>query len=175
MISMLTKNTVKARGFQQAQTTIRLANILVPIDFSPESKSALRYAAAFARQFGAALTLVHVVKPIVCSADFGYGPVNRCSPDKNLLKKAKARLGRLEKSLSSSGLKTSFSLRTGGIESEIVETARDLKIDLIIMGTRGECGKGVTIDSTAEKIVHHAPCPVFVVRRKEHELLHCCE
>ncbi|HEX4644838.1 MAG TPA: universal stress protein, partial [Verrucomicrobiae bacterium] len=27
------------------------------------------------------------------------------------------------------------------------------------------------LGSTAEKVVRHAPCPVFVVRRKEHEFV----
>ena len=56
----------------QTETTMRLSRILVPVDFSAESKNALRYAAAFAQQFGASVTLVHVVKPVICSADFVF-------------------------------------------------------------------------------------------------------
>src|SRR5262249_5287841 len=41
----------------------RLKKILVPLDFSDCSKKALQYAIAFARQFGAELTLLHVVEP----------------------------------------------------------------------------------------------------------------
>jgi len=153
-----------------------LARILVPVDFSAESKSALRYASAFARQFGASVTLLHVVQPIVCSADFGYGSVTRYSPNKDLLKKAKTRLNLIAKRLAvcQPKPKTSAILRTGVTKTEIVAAARDLEIDLIIMGTRGDCVAGQTaIGSTAEQVVRHAPCPVFIVRKKEHEFVWC--
>src|SRR5688572_13064817 len=42
---------------------LRLKVIVVPIDFSPESKKALRYACKLAEQFGAVLRLIHVVEP----------------------------------------------------------------------------------------------------------------
>src|SRR5438874_698394 len=101
---MLTKHTLEDRVIltskpSRAQPMMRLARMLVPVDFSPESKNALRYAAAFARQFGASVTMLHVVEPIMCSADFGYGPVSRCSPNKDLLNKANARLNLLTKRL----------------------------------------------------------------------------
>src|SRR5207248_3408162 len=44
-------------------TSLRIKSILVPIDFSASSKKALDYAVAFAEQFGARLTLLHVVEP----------------------------------------------------------------------------------------------------------------
>src|SRR5256885_14603057 len=42
-------------------TPFSLKDILVPIDFSDCSKKALRYAVPFAKQFGATITLLHVV------------------------------------------------------------------------------------------------------------------
>ena len=48
---------------------LRIRSILVPIDFSTASKKALQYAVPFARQFGAKLTLLHVVEP-VATPDF---------------------------------------------------------------------------------------------------------
>lgn len=156
------------------KTTMRMAKLLVPVDFSAESKNALRYAGAFARQFGASLTLLHVVEPIVCAADFGYGPVTRCSPNQELLKKAKTRLNLLGKRLASSQLSPAVIVRTGVAETDIVEEARHLGTDLIVMGTRGACGlEKPTLGSTTEGVVRHAPCPVFVVRKKEHEFVWC--
>src|ERR1043165_7951667 len=43
---------------------LRLKSILVPIDFSEPSKNALEYALPFLEQFGAKLTLMHVVEPL---------------------------------------------------------------------------------------------------------------
>jgi universal stress protein A len=167
----LTDRIILSPQASRAETTMRLTKILVPVDFSAESKNALRYAAAFARQFEASMTLLHVVEPIVCSADFGYGPVTRCTPNKDLLRKAKSRLSLLTKQLASPP-KASVILRTGTPETEIVTAARDLKTDLIVMGTRGDKVAGQTVaESRAERVVRHAPCPVFIVRRKEHEFV----
>jgi universal stress protein A len=157
-----------------AQGILTISRILLPIDFSAESKNALRYAGAFARQFGACLTLLHVVEPVVCAADFGYGPVTRLYPNEELLQKARTRLRLLGKRLTPSWLRVTADVRTGVAETEIVEAARELETDLIVMGTHGDCRSGQTpIGSTAERVVRHAPCPVFVVRKKEHEFVWC--
>src|SRR5437899_9834942 len=42
---------------------MKISSILVPVDFSPESEKVLAYAVPFARQFGAKLTVLHVVEP----------------------------------------------------------------------------------------------------------------
>jgi universal stress protein A len=60
--------------------------------------------------------------------------------------------------------------RRGLASHEIVETAKDLDIDLIVIATHGYTGwKHFCIGSTAERVVRAAPCPVLVVREKEHE------
>jgi nucleotide-binding universal stress UspA family protein len=51
-----------------------------------------------------------------------------------------------------------------------VETAKALKMDLIIIATHGHTGLAhVLLGSTTERVVRHAPCPVLVVRGKERE------
>jgi universal stress protein A len=157
-----------------AEPTIRLAKLLVPVDFSVESKNALRYAGAFAHHFGASLTLLHVLAPIVCTADFGYGPVTTCRPDQEALKKARARLRTLGKKIGVPQAKPLVLVRTGTAETEIVEAARELETDLIIMGTRGNCQPPQPATSnTAESVLRDAPCPVLLVRKKEHEFVSC--
>ena len=170
----VTPRSIRRMRALQPRTTMRLTKLLVAIDFSAESKNALRYAGAFSRQFGACLTLLHVVEPVVCAADFGYGPVTRRYPNQELLKKAKTRLNMLGKRLTPSSLRVATVVRTGVAETEIVEAARELETDWIVMGTHGDCRSGQTpIGSTAERVVRLAPCPVFVVRKKEHEFVWC--
>jgi universal stress protein A len=53
-----------------------------------------------------------------------------------------------------------------------VETARSLPADLIVISTHGRTGlKHILMGSVAEHVVQRAPCPVFVVREREHEIL----
>jgi nucleotide-binding universal stress UspA family protein len=153
---------------------VHLSKILVPVDFSAESKSAICYASAFAEEFGASLTLLHVVKPMVCTADFGYGPVTRYSPNKDSLRKARTRLNLLSRRMFVSSLKPSTLLRTGTAETEIINAACGLKTDLIVMGTRGNStGSQDSIESTAHEVVRRAPCPVFIVHKRENDFVSC--
>lgn len=151
---------------------IRLAKILVPIDFSPCSLKALHYAVPLARHFGARIILLHVVEPIIYPVDYGYGPVTRRIPNDVMLKKTWARLNSLGKSSVGVSHLDETLVRTGVASVEIAEVAKSLGIDLILLGTHGctapnESPRG----STSEKVVRHAPCPVFVVRQKEHEFV----
>ncbi|MCX6926594.1 MAG: universal stress protein [Verrucomicrobia bacterium] len=63
-------------------------------------------------------------------------------------------------------------MRQGDPPFGIVDTAKELGIDLIIISTHGHNGlERVLLGSTAEKVVRHAGCPVLVVRENEHEFI----
>ncbi|MCH9030183.1 MAG: universal stress protein, partial [Bacteroidetes bacterium] len=52
-----------------------IKKILVPIDFSDYSKSALNYAVSFAQKFDAEMTLIYVVEPVIYPPDFSMGQI----------------------------------------------------------------------------------------------------
>ena len=63
-------------------------------------------------------------------------------------------------------------VRVGSPAREIVEVATDLNADIIVISTHGRTGfKHVLIGSVAENVVQRAPCPVLIVREREHEFL----
>lgn len=67
------------------------------------------------------------------------------------------------------GAGTRSTLGIGVATHEIVEVAKELDVDLIIIATHGFTGwKHFAIGSTAERVARAAPCPVLVVREKEH-------
>ena len=149
-----------------------LKKVLIAIDFSEESKKALCYGTAFARLFGASLIALHIVEEISCQADYGYGPVTRHIPNQSALRRSRTRLIRLGKKLVGSDVKLTAMTDSGSAHAEIVKVAKKLDVDLIIMGTRGICANEHTsLGSTAQKVVRDAPCPVLVVRRKQHEFV----
>ena len=54
----------------------------------------------------------------------------------------------------------------------ITNVAHDCQADLIVITTHGYTGiKHVFMGSTAERVVRHAPCPVLVVRKCEHQFV----
>jgi nucleotide-binding universal stress UspA family protein len=151
---------------------LNLKNILVPIDFSDESAKALRYALPFARCHGAKITLLHVVTPHHCAVDYGYGPVNREIPDKARMSRINDRLEVFARTHLGRHHPAGLIVRHGAPFDEITRAARQLNSDFIIMSTRG-CGnlEQGELDSTSERVVRHAPCPVMVVRPREHEFV----
>lgn len=151
---------------------LKLQRILVPVDFSHESAKAMRYAVTLARQFDAAITLVHVVEP-------AYGPTGIADtgepkpvPERERIARAKTKLGALGHKILGPCRIVETVIRSGLAFFEITEAAKCLDIDLIIIGTHGYTGPThAVMGSTAEKVVRHAPCPVLVVRRHEHEFI----
>jgi universal stress protein A len=151
--------------------SLQIKSILVPIDFSAPSKKALDYAVPFAEQFGAKLTLLHVVEP-VATPDFANSFPLMMENDK-LMAECKAQLQSLVKQEAiDPKLVEKTLVRQGRSFHEITDAARTLKADLIIISTHGYTGlKHALLGSTAERVVRHAPCPVLVVREREHELV----
>src|SRR5688572_31828390 len=59
-------------------------------------------------------------------------------------------------------------LRMGAVDLEVVALAKELGVGLIVMGCRGHRGIRRAIEgSISDGVIHHAPCPVLVVRSHE--------
>jgi len=147
---------------------IHLKSILVPLDFSDLSLKSLRYAAAFAEQFGARLTLLHILTMPVCPSDFPYpGPLGQdhCAS-------VERRLKEIREAHLPGDLAVDVLVRQGFIFDGILEVARELRPDLIILSTHGYTGLNhLVLGSAAENIVRRAPCPVMVVREMEQDFV----
>ncbi len=156
---------------QLAPVRFRIGRILVPMDFSEHSRKALRYARPFAEQFGAQLTLLHVIEPVVLPTDFGYVPATPVDLDEQRMQDARKQLSGIAGELGAT-VPVDFIVRLGRSWKEIVETAKNKHMDLLIIATHGYTGlKYALLGSVAEKIIRHAPCPVLVVRAEEHDFL----
>jgi universal stress protein A len=146
-------------------TAFRLKEILVPVDFTECTEKALGYAVPFARQFGATVTLLHVIEPVFATASETV-LVDVCT-DENAqreLEKLRARLaGRV---------RCRPLLAKGNAAVEIIRAAQDLGCDLILLSTHGRTGLDrLLLGSTAEKVVRRAGCPIFVVRPHERDFI----
>jgi nucleotide-binding universal stress UspA family protein len=146
-----------------------LKKILVPVDFSECSHKALVYATALARQFGATITLIHVphnygVADGMIPVDANWEAVHCGMKELEILRLTVGDAAPCE-----------VLLRTGVPHTEILQAAKELNSDLIVISTHGHTGMTrVILGSTAERVVRHASCPVLVVREKEHEFLNVC-
>jgi len=137
--------------------------ILVPIDFSGCSEKALHFAVRFAGHFRAKLVLLHVA-PSYADPYFvtEFGPLQS-----DVVRSCQTRLEALARDAAPPEVRVQTLVRLGRPATAIVDAARDLGVDLIIISTHGYTGlKHVVFGSTAEEVVRHAPCPVMTIRAK---------
>lgn len=139
--------------------------ILVPLDFSPPSQRALRFARNWADFFAARVWLMHVVEPTTAVGEFVTVPLGQVQRD--IPGKANAALTELARTEFPSSILVQVIVRKGTAFNEIAVAARDVRADLIIIATHGHTGlRHAVLGSTAERVVRHAPCPVLVLRRR---------
>jgi nucleotide-binding universal stress UspA family protein len=151
------------RKVNNMETTIK--KVLVPIDFSDYSKSALKYAVNFAKSFNADIILIYVVEPVIYPPDFSMGQIAMPSINTEWDDRAKDELQKLAKSEIAGVASVKTVIKTGKPFVEIIETAKEEDIDLIIIATHGHSGvEHILFGSTAEKVVRKAPCPVLTLR-----------
>ncbi len=153
------------------KSPLKLKRILVPIDFSDCSKKALQYALPLAKEHQAALTLLYVVPPPAYGTG-EYGGIDYVQLEASMREGGEKELAKLVEDEVRGEVSADTLIHMGSPAREIVEAARSLPADLIVISTHGRTGlKHVLLGSVAEHVVQRAPCPVFVVREREHEIL----
>lgn len=111
--------------------------ILVPVDFSIESKHALRYAHLMASHLGASISIVHVHEPIV-------DPVTNTAYDSELLQQNREQLEKLlinlgwDKYHEKNHVPIQIHLKKGDLTSTLVKMLEEEKYEMIIMSTSAE-------------------------------------
>jgi nucleotide-binding universal stress UspA family protein len=141
---------------------VTLERILVPVDFSDCSLDALEYAVVVAQQAQASLMLLHVLEPVSYGLDFSFGDSKTREQERERWTK---RLAELVSSHQHSRVPMEFQLRGGLPTDSILDSARTLPCDLIVMGTHGRRGISHTISgSGAEAVLRKSLCPVMAVR-----------
>jgi nucleotide-binding universal stress UspA family protein len=140
--------------------------ILVPLDGSELAKKALDQAEKLAKCFDAEIILFQVVPfmPI-------YGSPELVTPlivDEKQKEAAEKYLLNLTEELKRKGLKVTSMVRTGQVVAmEIIDFAKESRVDLITMCTHGR--SGITrwvLGSVALKVLTRAETPILLVRSK---------
>jgi universal stress protein A len=150
-------SSAKTERRRNGTVSFPFRSILVPVDFDDSSKAALELARQLAEVGQATLHLLHVVAILLAPGEAASSIVTREDDVKAALEKlAKEHLGLLQHQVHT---------RTGDTAQGIVEAARDLHADLIVMPTHGRHGlPRFFLGSVAERVVRDAPCPVLTVR-----------
>jgi len=162
---------MKSSGINsEPKRVLALKRILVTTDLSDESRKAIRYAVAFAEQFGAALDVVSIVESVPIMSGMEVVPI---AMDSSAWRASAKKVLRnwIAKEVPPT-VHAKALVREGKAFLEIVAVAQELGSDLIVISTHGYRGlKRVFMGGTVERVVRHAPCPVLVVRQNEHDFL----
>lgn len=149
-----------------AGTHVSLRRILWATDFSPCSESALEYAMAIARRYGAHLYLAHVVRPESFDSVVPEAVNAMLDEARRAAEDQMARLlvtGRLR------GVSHQVIIGVGMLWPVLARLVEEHEIDMIVSGTHGRTGfKKLLLGSVAQEIFHKAPCPVLTVGPKVH-------
>jgi len=142
---------------------MRIERILVPVDFSECSREAVDHAIDIARIFGSEIHLVHSYR-LNPGGIMPYGPTLPVDVYDGLRASAGEELTKVRDRVVDADVHCEIHLSQDVPSNAVVNAAKELRVDLIVMGTRGLSGlKHILLGSVAERTVRFAPCPVLTV------------
>jgi len=145
-----------------------ITHILIPVDGSEHSKKALELGGDLAKKYGASVHLIHVTESPVREHTMALGGAAltlHASPEE--LKEAGSKAVEFATEyLHNHGVKNVTSEVTGGSPAHrIVESAKEVHADMIVMGSRGLSDlAGLLVGSVSHKVTNMAPCTCITVR-----------
>jgi nucleotide-binding universal stress UspA family protein len=139
---------------------IKIKQILVPLDGSPNSFRGLDVAINMARQCHATITglyVVGIVKPRTSE------PIS--SPEKLFLEHAQKIMKKAKLKAAKKGILFFDRVSYGDCEKRIVDVAQRKNFDLIVIGSRGMgSAKEIFLGSTSNYVLHKSKKPVLIVK-----------
>ncbi|WP_161866488.1 MULTISPECIES: universal stress protein [Pseudomonas] len=142
-------------------------HILVAVDLTEECDPVVVRAQKLAQASGAKMSLVHIVEPMAMAFG-GDVPMDLSMLQQQQFEQARERLD------SFTGKYPELTadqrhLAYGQPRQEIHRLAEEQGCDLIVVGSHGRHGLALLLGSTANDVLHGAPCDVLAVRLKKAE------
>ncbi|HEX8100971.1 MAG TPA: universal stress protein [Solirubrobacteraceae bacterium] len=142
-------------------------SIVVGTDGSDTARQAVREAVELAKQIGATVNIVSAYEPV---SNQRLREETRDAPKDlqwqvNPREDVDATLKEACEEVADSGIKVETYAREGDPADAILDVAEERKADLIVVGNKGMTGaKRFLLGSVPNKVSHHAPCSVLIVR-----------
>ncbi|HUN74100.1 MAG TPA: universal stress protein [Steroidobacteraceae bacterium] len=135
--------------------------ILLAIELNDGALEAARRAQALARELDAELELLHVVEYVPVEP-MGETLMPSVQIEEELLQGARKQLATLAAQIGLAAERCR--VEVGNVKSEIVRTAREHQIELIIVVSRERHGPSILLNLTDDTVLHAAPCDVLAMR-----------
>ncbi|MGB5180338.1 MAG: universal stress protein [Gammaproteobacteria bacterium] len=141
------------------------SHILLAVDFTQATDTVTQQALELRQVFKARLSLVNVVEYVPMDLSNDLILPQDLEIDQKLLELARQRLQTLADKLGVD--KSDCFVSQGSTRREILQLARERNVDLIVIGSHGREGIQRLLGSTANAVLHGAPCDVLAVRIRD--------
>jgi nucleotide-binding universal stress UspA family protein len=136
--------------------------ILVAHDGSAQADKALHEASRMAEKLGAELTIM-TVAPDLCLTEVSDSECTLITD--SLFSEAEGAMKKVTNQLAEKGLKAGIVIKHGHPAEEILDAAKVIGADMIVVGSHGRHGATrFFLGSVSSKIVEHATCHVLVIK-----------
>lgn len=137
---------------------LKFRTIAVATDLRYPASEALRYAQVMARMYQATLVVVHVIDPLAYSFPEGV-PLFLAANHA-----AAAELRKIEEETMAIGVQVRSVMESGSICDRILQTMKDHKADLLVLGTRGKTEAGrAALGTVARQLLARSCCPILTI------------
>lgn len=147
-------------------------HILVAVDLTDDSLMVCRKALEVAGQNETTIFIIHVVE-FIYQVSVAYDPMffpafeDLAKNEEELIQLSKGKMSDLIKKLvPKDNIQIESDVVSGIPKTEILQLSEEKHADLIVCGSHGRSGFELLLGSTANAILHHAPCDVLAVRTK---------
>lgn len=140
-------------------------HILLAVDFAPDSEVVIQRAHELAQLHGARLSLVHVTEYVPVDMANELVLPQEMELDQELNELAVKRLAEVGERIGIAA--ADQHVLQGNTRGEIQRLAEETKTDLIVLGSHGRQGIQRLLGSTANGVLHGAPCDVLAVRIRD--------
>jgi universal stress protein A len=138
------------------------SHILLAVDFSQNTDAVAEQGLALSKAFDARLSLVHIVEFVQVDLSNELLMPQELELDQELLELSDKRLKQLGEKLGVPECERFVG--QGSTKREILRIAEEQNTDLIVIGSHGREGIQLLLGSTANAVLHGAPCDVLAVR-----------
>ncbi|MCC4118785.1 universal stress protein [Aromatoleum toluclasticum] len=156
---------VRSDAYNDAHPPRDYTHIVAATDLTDHGRAAVERAAGLADAFRARLTLLNVMAhfPEDRENETTITPEN-LDPQQFQQDLRTEALARLAVGLRHPDLARQVAITTESVAHGVADHAREVRADLIVIGSRGSYGLNRLLGDTADEIMHRVPCDLLIVR-----------
>jgi nucleotide-binding universal stress UspA family protein len=156
-----------------------MKKVLIAVDYDPSAQEIAETGFALAKSMNAQVVLLHVTSDYVYYSSLDYSPILGYDSFSNLgalqtntveelHKAAENYLATTKQHLGDDTIETV--VRDGDFGEVILQVAKEMNIDIIVLGTHGRRGLDkILMGSVAEKVLRNSEIPMFIIPTKKAE------